>query len=116
MIKRYRLERKLNYNNYKHPIFLYAYRAFIDALAINDKTTLQKMCERNLYKKLEENYITLERLNAKYFCVTKDIKMKMKLLNTMIVKGVYIDWSKNLPSHYYTKEQDKVKEIYKRKV
>lgn len=31
--KRWRLEKQLNYNNHKHPIFLYAYRAFIDALA-----------------------------------------------------------------------------------
>jgi hypothetical protein len=31
--KRWRLENQINYNNAKHPIFLYAYRAFIDALA-----------------------------------------------------------------------------------
>ena len=30
---RWRMESKLNYNNTKHPIFLYAYRAFIDAIA-----------------------------------------------------------------------------------
>lgn len=51
-IKRWRLEKQLDYNNLKYPIFLYAYRAFIDALAANDKQVLEKMCERNLYKKL----------------------------------------------------------------
>jgi hypothetical protein len=50
---RWRLEKKLNYNNTKHPIFLYAYRAFIDALGKNDKETLQKMCEKQLYRRLE---------------------------------------------------------------
>ena len=35
--KRWRMENKINYNNLKHPIFLYAYRAFIDALANQDK-------------------------------------------------------------------------------
>lgn len=49
MFKRWRLEKRLNYNNLKNSIFLYAYRAFIDALANNDKKTLEKMCERTLY-------------------------------------------------------------------
>ena len=35
MFRRWRLEKKINYNNV--PIFLYAYRAFIDALATHDK-------------------------------------------------------------------------------
>jgi len=43
--RRRRLEKQVNYNNAKHPIFLYAYRAFIDAMALKDKTTLKKMCE-----------------------------------------------------------------------
>lgn len=38
--RRWRLEKQINYNNIKHPIFLYAYRAFIDALAKHDKETL----------------------------------------------------------------------------
>jgi len=38
--RRWRLEKQLNYNNLKHPIFLFAYRAFIDALATQDKVTL----------------------------------------------------------------------------
>ena len=29
--RRWRLEKQINYNNAKHPLFLYAYRAFIDA-------------------------------------------------------------------------------------
>jgi len=46
----------LNYNNTKHPIFLYAYRAFIDALYKNDKEILKKMCEKTLYRAIEKNY------------------------------------------------------------
>lgn len=56
LIQRWRMENKLNYNHCKYPIFLYAYRAFIDALAKQDKVLLQKMCERNLYRKIENNY------------------------------------------------------------
>jgi hypothetical protein len=51
--RRWRLEKKINYNNTKHPIFLYAYRAFIDAMAKHDKQLLAKMCEKNLYMKLD---------------------------------------------------------------
>ncbi len=47
------MEKKLNYNNCEHPIFLYAYRAFIDAFGKGDKESLQKMCEKNLYRKLD---------------------------------------------------------------
>ena len=53
LLKRWRMENKLNYNNCKYPIFLYAYRAFIDALGKQDKITLKKMCERNLYRKID---------------------------------------------------------------
>ena len=52
-LKRWRMEKHLNYNNQKHPIFLYAYRAFIDAIVNNDRETLRKMCEKNLFNKLE---------------------------------------------------------------
>lgn len=85
------MEKKLNYNNMKHPIFLYAYRAFIDALANNDKEVLRKMCEKNLCKKLESNFKDIDRQNGRYFMVADNIKMKMKLLDTKIIKGVYID-------------------------
>ena len=47
------MEKQLNYNNCKHPIFLYAYRAFVEALGSEDKKTLQKMCEKNLYRRLD---------------------------------------------------------------
>jgi hypothetical protein len=65
--RRWRLEKQLNYNNIKHPIFLYAYRAFIDALAISDKATLQKMCEKTLFRRLDSNTQDLTRLNGAYF-------------------------------------------------
>jgi hypothetical protein len=40
----------------------------------------------------------------------------MKLLDTKIVKGVYIDWSKNLNSNSYTITEEKDKMVYKKKV
>ena len=73
------------------------------------------MCERQIYQRLNDNFQQIAKYNSRLFCVTKDIKMKMKLLDTRIVKGVYIDRSKNLGNEYYTVENDKTKTIYKRK-
>lgn len=57
----------------------------------------------------------IEKFNSRYFCVTKGIKQKMKLIETKLVSGVHIDRSKNLPSHYYAFEKEKFKETFKRK-
>ena len=54
------------------------------------------MCEKNLYKKLELNAKEIEKMNGKYILVADKIKLKMKLLDTLIIQGVYIDRSKNL--------------------
>jgi hypothetical protein len=102
MFRRWRLEKQINYNNAKHPIFLYAYRAFIDALAKQDAPTLQKMCERSLYRKLDQNFRDIGRLNSEFFLVAQNIQLKMKLLDTRVIQGsVYIDRAKNLSAHYY---------------
>ena len=48
--KRWQLEKTLlNYNNQKTSMFLVAYRAFVEALAKDDRVTLKKMTERNVY-------------------------------------------------------------------
>jgi hypothetical protein len=49
------------------------------------------MCEKTLATRLSTNAKDLEKLNGKYFLVAENIKLKMKLLDTKIVKGVYID-------------------------
>ena len=92
MLKRWRMEKQLNYHNTKHPIFLYAYRAFIDAFYKRDKVILGKMCERNLYRKIEKNLTDLDKLNAELYLVADNIKIKYKLLDTKIISGdIYID-------------------------
>ena len=115
--RRWRLEKQINYNNAKHPLFLYAYRAFIDALANQDKVTLQKMCENTLFHKLNDNFTQMKKQRGEYYQVAKDIQLKMKLLDTKIVTGsVHIDRGKNLSKDYYEVIEEKVdKVIYKRK-
>ena len=55
--KRWFLERKLlNYNHQEKSMFLFAYRAFIAALAKHDKEVLKKMVEPKLYKSICENH------------------------------------------------------------
>jgi hypothetical protein len=88
-------------------MFLYAYRAFIEALANKDTPRLKKMCEKSLYRLIESNYNEMDKLNGKYFQVAKNIKLKMKLLDTKIIKGVSIERSKNLSSHYYSIKESK---------
>ena len=39
--------------------------------------------------------------NCEYFAVSHKIQLKMKLLDTKIVDGIYLDRAKNLSSHYY---------------
>ncbi|CDW88670.1 UNKNOWN [Stylonychia lemnae] len=114
-LKRWRHEKQLNYNNCKHPIFLYAYRAFIDALGKHDIQTVSKMCEKNLFRKIENNYKQVNSLNSRYFLIDKNIQMKMKLLDTKIVEGVYLDRSKNLSSSYYDVKETNEKINYIRK-
>ena len=100
--RRRRLEKQINYTNTKHPIFMYAYRAFIDALATNDRPTLQKMCERTLFRALDHNHSELSKRHAEYYLVSQGIQMKMKLIDTRVITGgVHIDRSKNLSAHYY---------------
>jgi hypothetical protein len=114
-LRRWRLERQLNYSNMKHPIFLYAYRAFIDALAKGDKPTLQKMCEKQLYRRLVENQTEVERMGFAYYLVADKIQMKMKLLDTRVISGVYLDRSKNLSAQYYEVQEEKDKTVYTKK-
>jgi len=40
---------------------------------------------------LAENFAMVEKHNSKIFAVEQDIKLKLKLLDTKIIKGVYID-------------------------
>lgn len=74
------------------------------------------MCEKKLYKKLESNSKDIERLNGEYFLVAENIKLKMKLLDTKIIKGVYLDWSKNIGAKSYNVTDDKDKTVYQKKV
>ena len=100
--RRWRLQKQLNYNKTDKPIFLYAYRAFIDALGEQDKKTLMKMCEKSLYNKLVQNHTEVAKLNGQYFIVKDRIELKMKLLDTKVITGdVYIDRAKNLSAQYY---------------
>lgn len=115
--RRRRLEKQVNYNNTKHPIFLYAYRAFIDALAQQDKATLKKMCEGTLYQRLMANSEALSKYHSEYYLVAKDIQLKMKLLDTRIITGpVYIERSKNLQKEYYDVTENSADKVtYKKK-
>ena len=76
------LERTLlNYNNQKHSMFLFAYRAFIEALATKDTKTLKKMTEKNLYNALVRDQKKFDELDFEYTKVDKKIQMKMRLLD-----------------------------------
>eukprot|EP00347_Sterkiella_histriomuscorum_P001976 403369947 len=74
------------------------------------------MCEKSLYKKLDENFRIMNSHNCEYFTVAENIKMKMKLLDTRIIDGIYLDRSKNLSSNYYDVVEKKEKTTYSRKV
>ena len=51
--KRWFLQRRLlNYNHQEKSMFLYAYRAFIAAVARHDKDVLSKMTEPRLFNKM----------------------------------------------------------------
>lgn len=115
--RRWRLEKQLNYTKTEKPIFLYAYRAFIDALGEQDKKTLMKMCEKSLYNRLVQNHNEVARLSGQYFTVKDRIELKMKLLDTKVITGdVYIDRAKNLSAQYYEVTHDKQdKVIYKKR-
>lgn len=66
-------------------MFLYAYREFIRALSIHDMSSLKKMTEPSLFKKISENSKKVKELNCQYFCVQNDIKMKMRLLDMQMI-------------------------------
>ena len=68
----------LNYNKQDKSMFLYAYRAFIAALAKNDRVTLKKMTEPYLYSILCKNHDALEKHNCQYFSVEGKGKIQMK--------------------------------------
>ena len=94
-LKRRRLEKQLNYQNYDNPMFLYAYRAFVDAFAKQDLRIIDKMCEAQLAKSIRSAYQGIAKRNGELFVVDKDIKMKLYLIQSRIVGGVYIDRAKN---------------------
>ena len=50
-------------------MFLVAYRAFVEALANDDRVTLKKMTERNVYQRLIENADKMKRLDFGYSMV-----------------------------------------------
>ena len=60
------------------------------------------MCERTLYRRIDQNFQDINRLHGKYFQVAEKIQLKMKLLDTKVINGgVYIDRTKNLSKEYY---------------
>ena len=71
----------MNYNKQKNSMFIYAYRAFVDALCDGDSSTLKKMTDRNVYKAIMRDKHQIEKHNFKYVKVNKDIKMKIRLLD-----------------------------------
>ena len=66
-MKRWHLERTvLNHSRFsRESMFLFAYRAFIDALGNNDRTTIKKMTEPVLCARLLGNMDNLAKFNAK---------------------------------------------------
>jgi hypothetical protein len=95
-------------------MFLFAYRAFIEALGTGDKDTLKKMTEPSLYKRLLGNVETIgmDKFDSSYFKVADKIKLKMKLLDLQIINGVYIDRTRNLNPNFYEITADASKIIY----
>ena len=96
-------------------MFLYAYRAFIEALGTGDKAGLKKMVEASLYKRLLDNIDTVAeaKYDSSYFKVADKIKLKLKLLDLQIINGVYIDRTRNLDPSFYDIVRDKNKFTYK---
>ena len=98
-------------------MFLYAYRAFIAALATHNKSVLKKMTEPRLYNALCQNHAELKKLNCKYFCVEENIKMKLMLIDIQKIHGLYIDRTQNLSEDCYdidTDESNSDKVVFKR--
>lgn len=86
-------------------MFLFAYRAFLDAYASQDTKTLQKMCEPKLFRMLQDNFRTINQHNMKPFLsLPNKRRMKASLTDMMQVEGVYIDRTKNLPTSHYEHE------------
>jgi len=74
------------------------------------------MTEPVLYRKLLENLEQVKSHNSQYFVVDDNIKLSMILLDTALVKGVYIDRAKNLTAEYYdVAHKDRDLYTYKRK-
>ena len=73
------------------------------------------MCEKNLYKKLDANLSEIEKMNGRLFLIKDNIKMKMKLLDSRVINGIYIDRSKNFTSPYYDVEETPDKVNYRKK-
>lgn len=66
-IKRWHLEKTvLNHSRFsRESMFLFAYRAFIDALGSGDKATIKKMTEPVLCARLFANIDNISKFNAK---------------------------------------------------
>ena len=73
------------------------------------------MCERSLFRRLDSNFQELSKLHGEFYLVDKDIKLKLKLLDTKIITGVHIERNKNLSAHYYDITEEKEKIIFSKK-
>lgn len=64
-IRRWHLERTvLNHSRFsKNSMFLFAYRAYIEALGTQNKETLRKMSEPRLYSRLIANFENMNKFN-----------------------------------------------------
>ena len=90
----------------KYSPFLYAYRAFIGAMGDQDMKQLEKMCERKLLLQIRQNFKDIDRHNYRFFSVAENIKLKMKLLDLRLVRGVYINRAKNFSEQYYEEDTE----------
>ena len=86
--KRRKLEKQLNYSNLKAPPFLFAYRAFFDALKSNDFKTIKAMWEPQFYDKLKLSLFGIEDRNGQILFVDERIKMKYKLIDLKLIEGL----------------------------
>ena len=86
--KRRKLEKQLNYTHLNAPPFLYAYRAFFDALKTNDFKTVKAMWEPQFYEKLKLSLVGIEERDGELIFVDESIKMKYKLIDLKLIEGL----------------------------
>jgi hypothetical protein len=81
-----------------------AYKIFVDAYFERNFATLQKMCEKNFFHRIKQDYQYLDegphRLHQVY--PTK-MQMGCTLIDTKTIKGAYIDRGKNQVQGIVTK-------------